>query len=459
MFNPLRWEGKEITVIGAGVSGLGLAGFAASLGARVFISADRPAADTSLREKLNALNIPWEEEHTPRAYEGEYMLLSSGIPPTSPAVKEGLRRGMTVMGELDFLAPHLSGRILGVTGSNGKSTTTALLGHMLQKGGFSAAVAGNIGIPLSEAAGKPWDYIVAELSSFQLFWNTSLSCDLSIVTNLAPDHIDWHGSYGDYVQAKKRILTTRKKGSPAILQWRDREALEAETLTGGGINYFHWMGEECPSDLPSILADDGRKGVFLRQGREEDLLFSFSALPLLGSHNIENAAMAAGALRLLGIGGDLMDLFEGFRGLEHRCEFVAKKGGRIFINDSKGTNVASSTTALNSIPGVKVVILGGKGKGEDYAPLAETVKRVALAAVVLGAEGDKITEALALAGFERVFRAADMEDAVRKAAGIPGAEVVLLSPACTSWDMYPSFKKRGEHFREIVSRLKEDDIV
>lgn len=459
MFNPLFCEGKRITVIGAGVSGVGLAAFAASLGAQVFISADRPVADNSIREKLTALNISLEEKHTPRSYESECILLSSGIPPSSPAVKEARSRGMTVMGELDFLAPHLSGKILGVTGSNGKSTTTSLLGHMLKKRGFRTAVAGNIGIPLAETAGKPWDYIVVELSSFQLFWNTSLACDLAIVTNLAPDHIDWHGSYEEYIQAKKRILTTRKKNSPAILQLRDRTALEVEDASGAGITPFYWNGEGDPSVFSSIVADEGRKAAFLRQDGDEDLLFSFSDLPLLGSHNIENAAMAAGALRLLDVRGDLGSLFEGFHGLEHRCEFVAKKGGRIYIDDSKGTNVASSATALTSIPGIKVVILGGKGKGEDYAPLAETVKNEALAAVVLGEERNKITAALAFAGFEEILQAADMEDAVRQAAEFPGAEVVLLSPACTSWDMYPNYKKRGEHFREIVSRLKDDKNV
>ena len=363
------------------------------------------------------------------------------------------------MGELDFLAPHLSGKIVGVTGSNGKSTTTSLLGHMLKKREFRTAVAGNIGISLAEAAGKTWDYIVVELSSFQLFWNTSLSCDLAIVTNLAPDHIDWHGSYGEYVLAKKNILTTRKKNSPAILQLRDRAALEVEDTAEKGITPFYWKGENDPSSLSSLFADEGRKAVFLRQEGKEHYLFSFTDLPLLGSHNIENAAMAAGALRLLGIPGDLGPLFEGFRGLEHRCEFVAKKNGKIYIDDSKGTNVASSATALSSIPGIKVVILGGKGKGEDYAPLAEAVKKEALAAVVLGEEREKITAALVTAGFGAIIKASDMEDAVHLAAEFPGAEVVLLSPACTSWDMYPNYKKRGEHFREIVCGLKENDNV
>ncbi|NLB82735.1 MAG: UDP-N-acetylmuramoyl-L-alanine--D-glutamate ligase [Synergistaceae bacterium] len=458
MFNSLFCEGKRITVIGAGVSGLSLAVFASSLGAQVFISADSPVADTSIPEKLKALNIPWEEGHTARAYESECMLLSSGIPPSSPAVKGARRRGMRVMGELDFLSPHLSGKILGITGSNGKSTTTSLLGHMLKKRGFRAAVAGNIGIPLAEAAGKTWDYIVVELSSFQLFWNTSLACDLSIVTNLAPDHIDWHGSYGEYIQAKKRILTTRKKNSPAILQLRDRAALQAEDFSESGITPFYWKEEGNPSVFPSIVADEDRKAAFLRHDGDEDLLFSFPDLPLLGNHNIENAAMAAGALRLLGVRGDLGALFEGFRGLEHRCEFVAKKGGRIYIDDSKGTNVASSSTALTSIQGTKVVILGGKGKGENYAPLAETVKKEALAAVVLGEEREKITAALVHVGFEAIFQAADMEDAVRQASQYPDAEVVLLSPACTSWDMYPNYQKRGEHFRAIVCQLKEDDV-
>ena len=460
MFNPLLCKGKRITVIGAGVSGSGLAAFAASLGAEVFVSADKAVADDSIRQKLKDLHIPWEEGgHTARAFESDCMLLSSGIPPSARPVAEARNRGIEIMGELDFLAPHLSGKILGITGSNGKSTTTSLTGHMLRKKGFRTAVAGNIGIPLAEAAGSEWDYIVIELSSFQLFWNTALACDLAVVTNLAPDHLDWHGSYGEYTEAKKKILTTRKKNSPAILQFRDMAAFGLDEKNETGIIPFCWRGEQTPSTFSSIVADEDRREVFMLHGGEERPLFSFSDLPLLGKHNIENAAMAAGGLHLMGIDNGLGLLFEGFRGLEHRCEFVAVKDGRTYIDDSKGTNVASSSTALTSIPGRKVIILGGKGKGEDYGPLAETVKKEALAAVVLGEETDKISAALRSTGFEAFQRAGDMEDAVHRAAEIPGGEVILLSPACTSWDMYPNYKKRGEHFREIVLRMKDRENV
>ena len=177
---------------------------------------------------------------------------------------------------------------------------------------------------------------------------------------------------------------------------------------------------------------------------------------------MENAAMSLLAVFLCGYAANadsMKDALRSFNAPSHRCQLVADEGGVRYIDDSKGTNVASTVAALSSLSGKKVIILGGKGKGEDYAPLAETVKKEALAAVVLGEERAKITAALARVGFEAVLQAADMEDAVRQAAQFPGAEVVLLSPACTSWDMYPNYKKRGEHFREIVCRLKDGDNV
>ena len=448
-------KGKRITVIGAGISGASLAQLGARMGAAVFVSDARKIEPACTLDRFRSMNIRWEETgHTEKALDADCVVLSSGISPACFPVTEAKKRGIPVMGELDFIAPCLHGRIVGVTGSNGKSTTTCLIGHMLQRMGFSVAVTGNIGNPLGDAAFQPWDFIVAELSSFQLFWNHDLHCDVAIVTNLAPDHIDWHGSYEGYVESKGRILHTRRPDGWGIVQGRDIPALFRDLPVSRTLP-LRWKDEGI-SGLPALFVDGEKECVTMARNDGEEPLFSFESLPLIGNHNVENGAMAAAAIRLLGIVPENMgSLFEGFKGLPHRCEFVACVRGVKYIDDSKGTNVASSATALSSIQGPKVVILGGQGKGEDYAPLADAVRRNATAAVVLGQEKEKIVSALRAAGFQGIWEASSMEEAVLTASRIvPENGTVLLSPACTSWDMYPNYKKRGEHFRKIVTGLE-----
>lgn len=443
-------KGKRITVIGAGISGIGLASLAARLNASVFVS-EKKEIDGETGRVLQSCGADFEGGgHSGKAFEADLIVLGSGIPPKAPVVLEALKKGVPLCGELDFLSPYLEGKIIGVTGSNGKSTTTSLIGHLLGKAGYSVSVSGNIGSSLADAALLPWDYIVIELSSFQLHWNTSLSCDVAVVTNLAPDHIDWHGSYEEYVKSKAKILWTLKPEGAAVFQERDRELLGTGNCPGRTVG-FRWSSDAGGSSETEIIADETGKAVFLISASGSEKLFDFDSLPLIGKHNIENGAMAAGVLKLLKIGGEYDRYFTGFRGLPHRCEKVAEIHGILYIDDSKGTNVASTATALGSIPGRKVIILGGQGKGEDYAPLAEAVKKEASAAVVMGEELQKISDALKKAGFNQVIEASGMEDAVAKASSaLQGKGVVLLSPACTSWDMYPNYKKRGEHFRNIV---------
>jgi len=448
-------QGKRITVIGSGVSGKGLASLAAGLGASVFVT-ERKHLDEDARAIFREKGIEWEENgHSGRACDADLVVAGSGIPPSAPVIVEARKRGIPVTGELDFLAPFLRGRIIGVTGSNGKSTTTALLGHMLTRKGYSVSVTGNIGTSLADSALRNWDFLVVELSSFQLYWNSCLSCSVAVVTNLAPDHIDWHGSYEEYVRSKARIITTQGEGGVAVIQERDRTALGSD-LADERFVCFSWKNDFSGRCEKAILADEKSRSVYFRNGNDEERLFGFDDLPLIGRHNIENGSMAAGVLHLLGEKNGIPSLFPGFGGLPHRFEKVAEIDGILYIDDSKGTNVASTCTALTSIDGPKAIILGGQGKGEDYAPLAETVRNEAVAAVVMGEERDKITAALRQAGYEQIFEAEGMEDAVKTAASaLPGKGVVLPSPACTSWDMYPNYKKRGEHFKSIVLSLEK----
>ena len=356
------------------------------------------------------------------------------------------------MGELDFVAPFLKGKVLAVTGSNGKTTTTSLIGHLLSEAGFKVRTAGNIGAPLAEAVGVDLDYIAVELSSFQLSWVRHFPVDLAVVTNLAPDHIDWHGTYENYISCKMKLLTQLKPGGQGIVQERDLGWIPGERG-----NIISLIGGETPGEADacvSLLVSD-RKVTYVTANGEQTL-FTAEDLPLLGLHNMENGGMAFLACLLQGADiNTLRSALRTFRGLPHRCELIGIRKGVRYVDDSKGTNVAATITALQSLNGKKVIILGGQGKGEDYSSLAQAVKEHASCAVLIGSDGPRIRESLIGAGFSDFFEEEDMEHAVHRASRVAREEeTVLLSPACTSWDMYPNYKERGRHFQELVHRLE-----
>lgn len=441
------YEGKRISVIGAGVSGTELALLAKRLGADVFIS------DTSeiSEEKLNRFReagIKWEMHgNTDQILNADLIVVGSGISPQTPVLRKAEEHGISVMGELDFVAPYLDGKIIAITGSNGKTTTTSMTGYFLEKLGYHCLTGGNIGNALAKAAGEHYDFIVVELSSFQLHWTKRFRAEVGVVTNLAPDHIDWHGSYEKYVEAKANLFRCLNQGGVPIYQKSDQDAL---AVSGG----FPLQWEKAgPAD--GIYMDEANSCAWLVRGGEKKKLFDFADVKLLGKHNLENTAMACAALAHFGIsvpGG----LIGGYTAPGHRCAYVGEVKGVVFVDDSKGTNVAASVTAMRSLPNEKVVVLGGKGKGEDYGPLAEAVVQYAAFAVLLGAEKEKIAEALRAAGYEKYVLAGTMEEAVEAAFEKAAAgQTVLLSPACTSWDMYSDYGKRGEHFSEIAKGIIE----
>ena len=444
----------KIAVIGAGVSGQGLAVLAKNLGFDVFVSEQKNIND-DIKKLFTEKNIKFEENgNTSKVFENvNEILISSGISPKSEILIEAEKRGVKLTGELDFVLPHIKTKnLICVTGSNGKSTVTSLTGHILNKAGLKAAAGGNLGTASSNFTNENenFDAVVLELSSFQLARaKNNLHSKISIVTNIAPDHIDWHGSFENYVEAKSRVLSLRDPEGWGIIQDRDFEILNAS----GKLITLSWDKKSKHKTNGHIFMNEEGQEAFLTLNGKTERLFKFSDTTLIGSHNFENVAMCLCAVKLMGVEiSGAKFLLEGFKPLPHRCEYAGTINGVQYIDDSKGTNVAATITAMTSIKGRKIIILGGQGKGEDYSPLAEAVKNECNFAVLIGEEAPKIQNALENSGYKNFKKVSTMEEAVDLCESLaePGM-VVLLSPACTSWDMYKSYKARGEHFCKIVS--------
>lgn len=443
--------GKEkITVIGSGVSGFSAALCASKRFPSVFLS-DQGVVDDRVKERAREAGIAWEEEgHSERAWQSDLVVVSSGIPPTACPVLEARKRGLPLISEADFVFPWLHAKLIGVSGSNGKTTTTALLAHLLREGGYEAEAAGNIGAPLADFVGRELDFLVVELSSFQLHWSQGLRLAGALLTNLAPDHIDWHGSFEAYVAAKMKLFSFLPRQGWGILQYGDAESL-AKLEVAATLHRLTW--EEKSAGPGDILLTSTDAWQVEEEGFRK--LFQREALSLPGKHNFENAAMASAAASLIGL--DTLDITRGllsFHSLPHRCEVVGDMDGLRFVDDSKGTNVAATVTALSSLEGPKVILLGGKGKGEDYTPLALAVQKEARYAVLYGVEAPAIAKALKEAGYARFEITEDLSGAFSKALeqARPG-DTILLSPACTSWDQYPNYKERGRHFCRLVEAI------
>lgn len=447
----------RVTVIGSGVSGSSLAKLASELGYSVFVS-EQKQIERSFIDMYQKYGISYESGgHSEEIYQCDIMILSSGISPVAEPVRKALEKGIRVEGEVDFTAPFLKGKILGITGSNGKTTTTLMTGHLFEKAGIRVGIAGNIGSPLADHANRENEVLVVELSSFQLFWSRVLTLDLAVVTNIEPDHIDWHGSLEGYYSAKRKIKGMVRQGGKVICQERDMKVLFSGEITDQVIPLVR--GKDAVHKYSSAIILDEDHAAYNFSGKIIKL-FDHSDIALLGSHNLENAAMSSTAF--IELGGPINSIREdlaSFKAPPHRCELVDIIEGVSYVDDSKGTNVAATVAALRSLHGRKIIILGGKGKGEDYSPLAEAVAAQADLAILIGEEKARIRESLVQTGFTNIKDVNSMEEAVVAASGSSGpGSIVLLSPACTSWDMYQNYIERGEDFKNCVNRIRKGEL-
>jgi UDP-N-acetylmuramoylalanine--D-glutamate ligase len=375
---------------------------------------------------------------------------SPGVPRGAPVIAAALERGIDVIGELELAWRAIPNRFVAVTGTNGKTTTVELLGHLYRTAGEPVAVAGNVGTPLSSLAGAldPGATVVCETSSFQLEDSVTFAPECAVFLNLAPDHLDRHAGLDSYLAAKLRIFANQGNDDLAVYN-ADEPALAGADLGGCArrISFCHGAGPDCEVSLSG--------GTVFHEGEP---LLAVAELGLLGEHNVANVMAAAAAALAMGIDRDAVrEGLRSFAGVPHRLEAVAEIGGVRFVNDSKATNVASAAVGLRAFEGGVHAILGGSEKDEPFGPLGDPIRESCAACYLIGATADRLARELAplVAAGVPLHRCRDLEDAVRRAAAAarPG-EVVLLSPACASFDAFESFEARGERFREIVGSLR-----
>lgn len=450
-------RGKKCVVIGLGASGLAAVRFLHGEGLLVSVSESRPAASIggAELEVLRTLGVAWEcGGHSEEFFAGaELIVPSPGVPLDLPVLRAARQRGVVIAGELALAAGRIAAPVIAVTGSNGKTTVTSLIGHLLRAANRKAFVGGNIGTPVLEYLRGPRDaeVVVLELSSFQLEIGGVFRPDIALLLNLSPDHLDRHGSMAGYAAAKQRIFVNQKTGDTAILGADDPLVMAAPPATGATVLRFG-AAPGCEA-----LVREGLVSLALPVGGhrvEEE--YDLRGTPLASRINTMNAAAAILAVRVFGCTAvDIRAGLASYAPPAHRMALVAEINGVRYVDDSKGTNIGAVIAALASCGDRVILIAGGRNKGSDFSELAGSVRRHCRHLVLIGEAAEQM--ARQLGALVAVTRADSMDDAVRRASAVaaPG-DTVLLSPACASFDMFTSYAHRGEVFCQAVQALQPD---
>jgi len=447
-----RIKGRKIGILGMARSGMAAAAMADRFGGKPFVSdSARGELLVNQAERLKAEGIPYETGgHSDRLLGCDYLVVSPGIPLNVDILKRASDKGLPIFSEIEFASWACRGKIIAVTGSNGKTTTTTLIGGIFSAAGFDTHVAGNIGLPFCEIVPKigPDSVAVIEVSNFQLEAIADFKPEIALILNLTPDHLDRHGSFEAYKQTKYRITENQTAEDHLILNLDSPELMAANISTAARMRFF----TTGLAEKASAFVRDG--SLCWRDDEAEAEIIPCGEIMIPGPHNLQNAAAAVCAAVLCDVEPAVIrKVLQTFPGVEHRLENVGRVAGISFVNDSKATNVDSVCFALQSLPTPVYLIAGGRGKGASYEPIIEHGKDKIKGVIVLGEAKDEIFQALGHAF--PVVVVDSLPEAVRKAfeMAYPG-ETILLSPGCASFDMFENFEHRGKVFKAAVAELK-----
>jgi UDP-N-acetylmuramoylalanine--D-glutamate ligase len=447
-------KNKRVLVVGLGKSGLSAAMFLRARGARVTVSDTRSAVALAheIPTLLDAGIMVESGGHGLLTFRRQDLIVvSPGVPMDTPEVKQTKAFGMPVIGEVELASRFLQGQVVAITGSNGKTTTTSLLGKIFSESGSPTLVGGNIGLPVIDLVEKSSAETtnVLEVSSFQLETIEDFHPHISVVLNITPDHLDRHGSFENYAAAKARITERQTPEDFLVLNAEDKATQMVASKTKAQI---FWFSGRRPIKQGTFV--HGESIVFVaKEGAKAEPVMPVNEIHLKGAHNVENVLAAVCAARLAGISAEVIRRAVGdFKAVEHRLELVKCLHGVEFYNDSKATNVDAAMKAVASFGGGIHLILGGKDKDSDYSTMSDLLKERVKAVYTIGSAAEKIERQLH--GVVKMVQAGTMQKAVQEAANAAVAgDVVLLSPACSSFDQFENYEHRGRVFRQIVNEL------
>ncbi len=453
---------EKLVVLGGGESGVGAAILGKQKGWEVFLS-DRGKIRDRYREVLSNHEIPFEEgQHSEARFQGAALVVKSpGIPDTAPVVKAFGEQGVPVISEIEFAGRYSKAKVVGITGTNGKTTTTNLIYYILKQSGMNVGMAGNVGKSYAAvvADGDPYEWMVLELSSFQLDGVTDFKCDIAILLNITEDHLDrYEYKLMNYAMAKMKITQNQTANDYFIYNADDEvtaRAMSQVSIAARKMAFSQNPDNNSSKDLAAFAND---KQLFINPAdgsrTNNQLTMTIQELALQGKHNLYNSMASGIAARILEVRKDIIrECLTDFQNIEHRLEKVNEVYGITFINDSKATNVNSAWYALESMAQPVVWIAGGVDKGNDYAEIKEMVKEKVKVIICLGRDNSKLHEAFGDV-VETIIDTDNMRDAVYAAykAGVKG-DAVLLSPACASFDLFEDYEDRGRQFKDAVRNL------
>jgi UDP-N-acetylmuramoylalanine--D-glutamate ligase len=458
--NHEELKGKKVTVVGLARSGVAAARLLQAVGADVTVAdAKEEAKLTEVLARLDrsAIRVIVGAGYESALDEAQIVVVSPGVPTELDILNIVRARHVPVIGELELAYRFLDAPVVAVTGTNGKSTTVTLIGLLLKEHGKRVFVGGNLGIPLSEAAlktygsgsqGSPYDYVIAEVSSFQLETIARFRPWIAALLNITPDHLDRYPALAPYVAAKGRIFENQTPDDYALLNYDDERVLAFRN----GVR-AHALGFSQMGSVNEGTFLDGDELVLRFKGQRHSIC-KMSEIRIPGAHNVANAMAASMVAHVCGCPPDVMRrVLSTFPGLEHALELIRERNGVRFINDSKGTNVDATMKALESLDSPIVLIAGGKDKGGDFGKLRDVVTRRVKQLVLIGEAAPRIQQMLE--GLKPISHASSFRDAVEVAAqSARSGEVVLLSPACASFDMFADYQDRGRQFKALVNGLE-----
>jgi UDP-N-acetylmuramoylalanine--D-glutamate ligase len=455
MPGKLELKGKRVLVIGLARTGVATALFCAERGALVAATDTRSADElgdcvSKLRDAGVQLQLGGYSDAI--LHGQELVVPSPGVPADAPLLSHARDLKITVWSEIELASRFLHGRLIGITGSNGKTTTTTLVDHILRHAAFATVLAGNIGTPLIAQASQTAEgtVTVAELSSFQLELIETFRPSIAVLLNLTPDHLDRHKTFNAYAAAKARIFENQIEKDAAILNLDDAAS---GAIVPSRPQVF-WFSRKTNVEQGAFVSNG--KLIFRRNKKEEEIL-NLDEISLPGAHNLENVLAATIAARLAGAqSAQIAEAVHSFAGVEHRIEFVAEIHGARYYNDSKATNVDATLKALEAFPGRIIIILGGKDKDSDYTQLRATLREKAILALLIGSAAEKIAEQIE--GSVAISRSGTLDTAVTLAAQVAhSGDIVLLAPACASFDQFQNYEHRGRVFKQFVHQLQRND--